>query len=85
MTLVLPNPWSRERWNITAQGQFLRDHGMALATVYSHAVGVEIGATKPAAEQPKTVEKHTTRIVTKNYFVSRGGDGAGSSGDGAPS
>jgi len=83
MTLVLPNPWSRERWNITAQGKFARDHGMALATVYAHAVGVEPGATKPAPDAPSpTVVRE--RTVIRNKIFTTGRDGGGSSGSGAP-
>ena len=80
MTLTLPNPWSRELFNITAQGAFVRKHGMALAAAYARAAGVEIGATKPAPDAPAPTTKHLTRIVNKNFP----GGSRGYSGDGPP-
>lgn len=85
MTLVLPNPWSRERWNITAQGKFARDHGMALAAVYAHAAGVEIGATHPASKASVAKIERQTRIVNKSVTnITNVIGGGGISGSGAP-
>ena len=84
MTLVLPNPWSRERWNITAQGKFVSDNSMVLATVYAHAAGVEIGATRPASEAPVPKIERQTRIVNKSVTNITNVNGGGISGSGPP-
>lgn len=41
------NPWSREGWNITQQGEYFRKHGMANARTAAKSVGSYIGATRP--------------------------------------
>jgi hypothetical protein len=82
MTLLLPNPWTAALWSITAQGQFVRKHGTALAAAYARAAGVEIGATKPAPDVPAPTTKHLTRIVNKIFpGGSRGYDGFGPPGE----
>jgi len=43
------NPWSREGWNITKQGQFVREHGEVKATEMAARVGAKLGDTKPPA------------------------------------
>lgn len=45
------NPWSRDGWNLTAQGQFVREHGIEKATKAAQSVGSTIGATAPPAEK----------------------------------
>jgi hypothetical protein len=41
------NPWSPEGWNITRQGQYIKQHGIEKATAMAERVGSKIGATKP--------------------------------------
>lgn len=41
------NPWSREGWNITQQGYYLRKHGQPTALTAAKSVGSYIGATRP--------------------------------------
>lgn len=41
------NPWSREGWNVTRQGQYWRDHGHETALRAAKSVGSYIGATHP--------------------------------------
>lgn len=43
------NPWSKEGWNVTAQGAYLTAHGEAKAKTLAESVGSKIGATKAAA------------------------------------
>lgn len=83
MSLNLPNPWTRELWNITLQGAFLRKHGKAQAEQYARAAGVELGATKPAPEAPPPKIERRSYIFQKRIDVS-GADGRGYSGDGPP-
>lgn len=41
------NPWSREGWNVTKQGQYIRQHGEAKAGEAATSVGSKVGSTKP--------------------------------------
>lgn len=41
------NPWSKTGWNLTKQGQFIREHGKAQADIMAQSAGVFVGATKP--------------------------------------
>ena len=41
------NPWSAKGWNMTKQGQYVREHGMAKAQEAAKAAGSKIGATRP--------------------------------------
>lgn len=41
------NPWSSKGWNMTKQGQYVKEHGMAKAEVAAKAVGSKVGATRP--------------------------------------
>jgi len=43
------NPWSAKGWNLTKQGAFIREHGMAKAEIAAKAVGSAIGASRPSA------------------------------------
>lgn len=43
------NPWSKEAWNVTAQGAYVRQHGEAKAREAAERVGSALGATKPPA------------------------------------
>lgn len=42
------NPWSATGWNITAQGEFVRQHGEEKARQMAQAAGVTLGAVRPA-------------------------------------
>jgi hypothetical protein len=41
------NPWSPAGWNVTKQGQYIRQHGEAKAADAAKSVGSHVGATKP--------------------------------------
>lgn len=41
------NPWSAEGWNLTKQGQVLRELGTAKAEAYAKAAGTAVGAGRP--------------------------------------
>jgi hypothetical protein len=43
------NPWSREGFNLTRQGQLVRAMGLEKAAAMARAAGSYIGATKPPA------------------------------------
>ena len=43
------NPWSKEGWNLTAQGRYITKHGEERAKRTAESVGSFIGATKPPA------------------------------------
>jgi hypothetical protein len=42
------NPWSKEGWNLTAQGAYLKANGEAKAAELAARVGSKLGATKAA-------------------------------------
>ena len=43
------NPWTKEGWNLTKQGQFVRQFGDAKALEAAKAAGLSgLGSTKPA-------------------------------------
>lgn len=41
------NPWSAKGWNLTKQGSYIREHGMAKAEIAAKAVNSKVGATRP--------------------------------------
>jgi hypothetical protein len=43
------NPWRKENWNLTRQGEVVRALGVAKAGEIAKAAGSFVGATKPAA------------------------------------
>lgn len=45
------NPWSRDNWNMTLQGQYVKEHGIEKATKMAQSVGSAIGAITPPAEK----------------------------------
>lgn len=45
------NPWSAEGWNVTRQGQVLREQGVAKAGEMAARVGSKVGATRPPAQK----------------------------------
>lgn len=44
------NPWSKAGWNLTKQGQYLKQHGEAKAAEAAKSVGSAIGNTKPPVD-----------------------------------
>lgn len=42
-----PNPWAAENWNITAQGQYLQQHGKEKAEQMAKMAGTTVGGPKP--------------------------------------
>ncbi len=45
------NPWSKEGWNLTQQGQVVRERGVAKASEIAAQAGSTLGATKPNASR----------------------------------
>lgn len=45
----IQNPWSATNWNMTAQGEYVKQHGVAKATQMAQLAGVQLGALGPAA------------------------------------
>lgn len=43
------NPWTKENWNLTKQGAYVREHGEEKARAAAESAGVTLGATRPAA------------------------------------
>lgn len=41
------NPWSAKGWNLTAQGKYVQENGLAKAQQAAAAVGSKVGATRP--------------------------------------
>jgi hypothetical protein len=41
------NPWSKEHWNLTKQGQIVKQHGPEKAEQMMKSAGSHVGATKP--------------------------------------
>lgn len=41
------NPWSAKGWNLTRQGQYVQEHGMAKAQEAAKLAGTKIGGTRP--------------------------------------
>jgi hypothetical protein len=41
------NPWTKEGWNVTKQGQYVRTNGEAKAKTLAESVGSHLGATSP--------------------------------------
>lgn len=42
------NPWSAENWNMTRQGQLIREKGMEFAERMAKAAGTKVGGRRPA-------------------------------------
>lgn len=45
------NPWTRENWNVTKQGQILREHGREKAEKLAVAAGTSVGGGMPAEKK----------------------------------
>lgn len=46
-SLMADNPWSAGNWNLTKQGEYIRQHGREKAAQAAKAAGSQIGATQP--------------------------------------
>lgn len=44
------NPWAGDKWNMTAQGQYLRQHGMEKAQQAARMAGTTVGGPRPAVK-----------------------------------
>lgn len=44
------NPWSKDHWNVTEQGKYVRLNGMEKANAMAAAAGSKVGATGPATK-----------------------------------
>lgn len=42
------NPWKHDSWNLSKQGQFVREHGMDKAKAAASAAGTTVGGQRPA-------------------------------------
>lgn len=47
------NPWSAGKWNVTAQGRYVREHGVDKAREMAARVGSTLGAVNPPKEAGK--------------------------------
>ena len=45
------NPWSAKGWNMTKQGAYVREHGMAKAQEAAKSAGSSVGATRPTVKK----------------------------------
>lgn len=45
------NPWSVKGWNMTKQGAYVREHGMAKAQEAAKSAGSSVGATRPTVKK----------------------------------
>lgn len=45
------NPWSAKAWNLTLQGQYVKEHGLEKGAAHAKAAGSAIGAITPPAEK----------------------------------
>jgi hypothetical protein len=78
----VPNPWSPDNWNLTAQGEYVKKYGVSVAARKARQAGTMLGALKPRPVST-VLERHW--IIQKNGGGGGGSIiGAGSSGDGPP-
>jgi hypothetical protein len=42
-----PNPWTRENWNLTKQGEYIQKEGMSKAEAMARAAGTTVNAAHP--------------------------------------
>lgn len=60
-----PNPWAEDTWNLTGQGRFITQFGMARAAQRASEAGTKIGAPrKKAPDRPIVMT-----IVQKRFFL----------------
>jgi hypothetical protein len=45
------NPWAKDNWNLTKQGEYVRQHGVEKAKAAAQSAGVELGSTQPMAQK----------------------------------
>lgn len=45
------NPWAADQWNLTAQGRYVAEHGMAKAEQMARSAGSKIGAVEPTVRK----------------------------------
>lgn len=45
------NPWSSDHWNLTKQGEYIRQHGTEKAAQMAKLAGVKLGATGPVRKK----------------------------------
>ena len=48
---IKDNPWTRENWNLTAQGRVMRDQGMEKAKEMAAQAGSKVDAIAPPPEK----------------------------------
>lgn len=82
--MAVENPWLPENWNLTKQGEYIRQYGLEVAKGKAKHAGTKIGA--PA---PRINPTHSTIVIVQRRTIEVGGSGgalvgAGSSGDGPP-
>lgn len=45
------NPWSKDHWNLTLQGAYVKEHGVEKAEAMAKTVGTSLGGTKPVPKK----------------------------------
>lgn len=75
----MSNPWMPDQWNLTAQGQYVLEHGLVKAQEAAAEAGTTVGG-KPKPSEQRPIERHW---ILRKQNTSSGG-GLGSSGTGAP-
>lgn len=86
------NPWSAEHWNLTHQGQYVRQYGVEVAKTKAKEAGTTLSGKPPqvAAFGPfSPMPKRNFTVIVQNKGGGGGSNvsnliGAGSSGDGPP-
>lgn len=87
---MVNNPWSPEFWNVTAQGAYVRQYGVAVASRTAKLAGVTLGAVHPKTDEASVLVKQYVMIKKIGNTGGSGGGGgggligAGSSGNGPP-
>lgn len=46
-----PNPWTHENWNMTKQGDYVKQHGREKANAAAKAAGTTVGGQRPPAKK----------------------------------
>lgn len=75
----MPNPWLPDEWNLTAQGQYVVQHGLEAAHKAAQAAGTTLNGRPRRTEHEPIIKNF---ILTKRITQIIGGKGY--TGDGPP-
>lgn len=75
---VADNPWDADNWNLTKQGQFISQHGNALAHAFAANAGSAVGATQPRVIP---VPGRNFTVIVQRRNITTGGSGTSDGGD----